>query len=1150
MQNRTTLSWLLMGCCMSALACPLPALAQEATAIAVGGNTEMDSGVSGLGTDGFLISVDGVPVVGDPRMEDLVRRADIALARGDVQVAVDGLGVRPRLDLERIGPLPEPGGRAGFQSRTNYPAWIARGELRLMDLAARGGPKLLATVPIAANGKAEITLPEGDDLVVLYRVYDAEGRYDETVPLVLGATRESAGDRAETGGDTVARRGIPVHGGAVTVSGSSVTPGASVHTLGEVILPDADGSFVIQRILPPGARSVDVSIHGAGDVLSITRMIEIPRQEWFGTGIADLTFGRRTAADGSRETYDEGRLAFYAKGRTATGWTLTSSADTGHQPLKDLFRDFDRKDPWGVLERLDSQLAYPVYGDDSSALMDAPTNGKFYLRADYGQSHVMWGNAKPRIEGSEFLRNERQVYGLSGEYVSPAVTARGEPKVRLQFYAAQPDMLSGRDVFRGTGGSAYFLARQDVSVGSETVTVEIRDARSGRVVSRRILAYGQDYDINYMQGMVLLSRPLSGYLDAGGVVQEPGELVANLIVQYEYTPLATDVDGFSYGGRAEGWLTDDLRIGVTGSSDTTGAADQKAGGVDLRWQIGESSFVTAEAAHSDGPGFDSRLSFDGGLSGTDVLAAGGRGDAWRIAAEVDLRDLGLAVDGRFSAYAEHRGAGFTTLDYQDSDEKDLWGFDLAVKASEQLEWRLYYDAHETVGGDRDNTGGGELIWKRDPRTEWAFGIEATDRNDPADPDDSGRRIDAGIRLTREATEALTWYVFGQTTLEREGNLRRNDRLGAGLDLAFAPNWRLGLEASGGTLGAGGAAMLSYERDGGNTAYLGWKLEPGRELDGRDLIGRDGGQYVVGGKRQVSDTVGLYAENTWDLFGKRDSLASTYGVEYAPSDYLTFTGALEYGKLRAEDEVLDRRALSFGLNYKDEAGLAMRGKLELRRDRGETAGSPRNGESYLVTLDTRYEIDETQRLLFSFRGSETKGQGLSVREGRYAELNLGYAYRPVEDDRLNLLFKYTWLYDMYGQIEGDSTRPGPRQKSHVLSLDATWDLDRQWTLGGKLGMRLGTSSADDVAPFEDNDAWLGVVNARYHVTHKWDLLLEARHLSAPQIDYSETGLFGAVYRQIGPNFDIGLGYNLTTFSDDLTDLTRNDDGLFLNLVAKF
>jgi hypothetical protein len=32
--------------------------------------------------------------------------------------------------------------------------------------------------------------------------------------------------------------------------------------------------------------------------------------------------------------------------------------------------------------------------------------------------------------------------------------------------------------------------------------------------------------------------------------------------------------------------------------------------------------------------------------------------------------------------------------------------------------------------------------------------------------------------------------------------------------------------------------------------------------------------------------------------------------------------------------------------------------------------------------------------------------------------------------------------------------------------------------------------------------------------------------------------------------LGAGYNFGSFSDDLTDLTRDDRGLFLNITASF
>jgi hypothetical protein len=42
---------------------------------------------------------------------------------------------------------------------------------------------------------------------------------------------------------------------------------------------------------------------------------------------------------------------------------------------------------------------------------------------------------------------------------------------------------------------------------------------------------------------------------------------------------------------------------------------------------------------------------------------------------------------------------------------------------------------------------------------------------------------------------------------------------------------------------------------------------------------------------------------------------------------------------------------------------------------------------------------------------------------------------------------------------------------------------------------------------------------------------------------------ALYRQINDKFDVGVGYNFGHYSDDLTDLTANDQGFFINAVGK-
>ena len=42
----------------------------------------------------------------------------------------------------------------------------------------------------------------------------------------------------------------------------------------------------------------------------------------------------------------------------------------------------------------------------------------------------------------------------------------------------------------------------------------------------------------------------------------------------------------------------------------------------------------------------------------------------------------------------------------------------------------------------------------------------------------------------------------------------------------------------------------------------------------------------------------------------------------------------------------------------------------------------------------------------------------------------------------------------------------------------------------------------------------------------------------------------MYYHVNENFKVGLGYNFTDFSDDLTDLSYRSRGVFVNLLGKF
>ena len=62
------------------------------------------------------------------------------------------------------------------------------------------------------------------------------------------------------------------------------------------------------------------------------------------------------------------------------------------------------------------------------------------------------------------------------------------------------------------------------------------------------------------------------------------------------------------------------------------------------------------------------------------------------------------------------------------------------------------------------------------------------------------------------------------------------------------------------------------------------------------------------------------------------------------------------------------------------------------------------------------------------------------------------------------------------------------------------------------------------------------------------LLEGRVLDMTDLDDRRSGALATVSRYLGDHLKVGVGYNFTDFSDDLTDLSYDHHGYFLNLTG--
>jgi hypothetical protein len=1139
--------------------------------------------------DGFSISVDGDLVAGSKKMDDAQARSEAAVEQVDIQVKFDGLGVKPSLNvaLDSAQDTYEPGETLSFTIALNYGAWIQRAEVGIFEYA--NGEKLIAEVAVDADGRAKWDVPANTKgkLTYVLRVYDREGRYDETVPSVLRARSASQASsktdqRVEDGQiishapvgqmglnagvDRTALRNIPVYGGAVTVYGSGIDPKSSMFAFNEPVVADADGNFTIQRILPPGDHTVQVELRdGAKNTLDFSRNINIPDNDWFYVGLADLTLGKRFAKDDVKAArpgeykgiYNKGRLAFYLKGKMQGRTILTASLDTQEDNVKNLLKNLDEKDPRQFLKRIDPDDYYPIYGDDSATIEDAPTSGRFYVRVDRDDSHVMWGNFKAYVNGNKFLRNERALYGGQTVYRSAKPAPDGGRTTEISGHAAEPGTVPQQDNLRGTGGSAYLTKFQDVNSGSENIVVEVRDPVTDFVLSKTVLKPGVDYNFDYSQGVVLLTRPLPT-----NVAGKPQYLVIN----YEYTPSTTDVKGYVYGGRAQQWIGDKVRVGVTGMRDNSGKADLDLVGADVRLHAGPRSYLDLHAAQSKGTGFGNSTSQDGGLTFSNAGAAGagvGKSNAYGFEAKADLEELtNGSMKGDIGVEYAHKGAGFSTLDNETLQTREDYRSTLNLELSDRTRLR----SAASVSKLESQKAESEISVSAEQDVGDSFTFEAFGKHSRkpvvGTTREAGERTDLGVKLTRKLDDDNRIYGFGQGTVHRSGSRKRDDRIGAGISTDISEHVSFDGEASIGSYGPGAEARLTYAPSADRSYYTGYALDPYRDLDpssSSTTLGTDFGEFIVGMKHRQNEQLSFFAEDSYDLFGPRRSLTQAFGVEYLPIPEWSFSGSMELGEVYDDtlnavtglpNSDFDRKSASLTSTYKTDNGDYIRGKGEVRFERSDDG--TRDMDSYLYQVQSSVKAYEDWRMLFNADAVFSDATA-TARDGEYVESSFGFAYRPTENDRLNALFKYTFLYDLPGadQETVNGTLSGPQQRSHIISADAIYELTPIISLGAKYGYRHGEMrDRSGIGAWVKSNAHLGIVRADINIDQKWDVLLEARMLWSTSSDSFDPGALAAIYRHVGDNFKVGVGYNFGQFSEDLRDLEMDDHGVFINLTGKF
>ena len=416
--------------------------------------------------------------------------------------------------------------------------------------------------------------------------------------------------------------------------------------------------------------------------------------------------------------------------------------------------------------------------------------------------------------------------------------------------------------------------------------------------------------------------------------------------------------------------------------------------------------------------------------------------------------------------------------------------------------------------------------------------------------EQGERTDAVVQVKFDPSTTWRAYGFAQDTVSSSDGREDNSRIGAGGSYSPTKRFRIDGEASGGDLGAGGRIGTNFLYSDRTSLYLNYLMENDLSDSGQRVRR---GNLVSGMKNRLSDSSSVYVEERYQNGGPLTGLTHATGINLVAQERWNLGANAELGTLHDSltGAETDRKAAGVRLGYGQDT-IQFSSAIEYRRDDAEQPDTTQTERTaWLFRNSFKFQLTPDWRVVGKLNHSISNTSLGEFYDGGYTEAVVGYAYRPVRHDRLNALAKYTYFFNVPtpDQVTLQNTPVEFIQKSHIAALDLTYDLTTKWSIGGKYAYRLGQVSLDrEQREFFDNTAHLVVLRADWRFRTNWEGMVEARTLDLPDIDQRRGGALATVYRYLGEHMKVGAGYNFTDFSDDLTDLSYDHQGFFLNFIG--
>lgn len=880
----------------------------------------------------------------------------------------------------------------------------------------------------------------------------------------------------------------------------------------------------------------------------------LPLEPDFYIAVIDITMGKtswkgRLEAINSSDKYDhtikiDGRAAFYLKGKIKGKYLLTAQMDTGEESIQDMFKKIGDKDPRRAIKMIDPDQYYPIYGDNSQIKSDIDTQGKFYVRLEWDQTKLMWGNEKIRFADSELARYSNSIYGITLQRQSPWQDSKGEQKYKYQAFFSTPQSAKAHDEFLSTGGSLYYLRHKEVIQDTVQLAVEIRDKNSDRLKSTKILCNGNDYEIDYFQGRILLNKPLSLLAPSDTIISsalQNGDSVI-LVADYEYYQDGPAFDDNKTSGFQGDWqLNDNLRIGAVYVEEQQDKEKYRLAGQQLRFETlygWRTKLEYAKSTNIEGQGYFSQ---DGGLTFSSMPVSAGKkkGQAYKIEQEFDWNKYSkgkkpLVFNGSYI----HKQKGFSA--YGQTVDDDTREYTANIEYQDKAHQGIIRLKNTTL--DKSNQYVATvttLQWERQqqPDLKTITEIQYQNMTDPSKPIEQD--VLAAIKAERIVNHKLTVYSGQQFTLHRQDSTPKNHKSTVGLKTKLGEKYDFGLEGFMGSRGNGGLVSLEHKADNKITLHTQYSSEVDR-IDGHVHKASVGSEY------QMDKNIKMYTERQTKANNKETSVGNLYGLSLQPTEKQAID--ISYTKSRVKNTqsqsgniytLRDTATLRYGLT----GPVAYAAKLELRKDQGNE-----EKRQFVSTNKLEYNPNKIWTWFGKYDYSLTQDKKSGKQDALFTETTFGAAYRPLKNDKLNLIGKYTYFQNL--SPEQQKGQEQNSEKGHVYSLEAIYQLDAKWDAGIKLAHKESLIQPYNFAQWLKAKANLTIFPLTYRFQRNWEAGLEFRRLSVTTAKDVRTGWLATVTRTIDNHNKIGIGYNFTDFNDDLTQSDYTARGWFVNYVAKW